>query len=172
MYSKEQILTVNFMIERILQTHFSDLVKPEERSEVHQEIIDKILTKNLQHTDAKGNLGKWLYQLIKNHLTDSFRKKRRSIILPLEDLSYLTIPEDEQDQLKEELHQDRWSQYNDLLSREKPIDQQIVRLKLEQGMKYEEMAEKLYKHKGNLAMRYKRIKERMKLNYQPNRILK
>jgi RNA polymerase sigma factor (sigma-70 family) len=171
MYNKEKILTVNFMIERLLQTHFSDRVRPSERSEVRQEIIDKILSKNLHHFDSRGDLGQWLYRLIKNHLTDTYRKNRRSIIQPLEDLSYLSIPEDEHDLLKEELFLDRWSQYNELLSPEKPIDQQIVRLKHEEGMKYDEMAEKLSKPKGTLAMRYKRVKERMKRNYRPNRLL-
>lgn len=169
MYNKEKILTVNCMIERLLQTHFSDRVRPSERSEVRQEIIDKILSKNLQHTEARGDLGQWLYRLIQNHLTDTFRKNRRSIIQPLEDLSYLTIPEDE-DLLKEELHIDRWSQYNELLSRENSVDQQIVRLKHEKGLKYDEISRVLAVPKGPLAMRYKRIKMKMNRDYRPNRL--
>jgi RNA polymerase sigma factor (sigma-70 family) len=169
-YTKEDYLTVNFMIEKLLVTHFSEWVKPQDRNEVRQEILDKILNKKIQHSDSKGNLGKWLYRLIKNHLTDSFRKNRRSIIQPIEDLSYLSIPEDESELLKEELFIDRWTQYNELLSREHPLDEQIVRLRHEKGLKYKQIASELSIPEGPLAMRYKRIRARLKENYRQIRL--
>jgi RNA polymerase sigma factor (sigma-70 family) len=170
-YTKEDYLTVNFMIEQLLVTHFSEWVKPQDRNEVRQEILDKMLTKKIQHSDAKGNLGKWLYRLIKNHLTDSFRKNRRNIIQPMEDLSYLSIPVDDSELLREELFIDRWTQYNDLLARENPMDEKIVRLRHEKGLKYKQIASELSMPEGPLAMRYKRIKARLKENYRHNRLL-
>jgi RNA polymerase sigma-70 factor (ECF subfamily) len=171
MYKKEEVLTINFMIERIIQTHFSDRVKPEERNEVRQEVIDKILTKRLRHSDTKGNLGKWLYRVIQNHLTDNYRIKKRRMEQFVDDLSYHASVGDENDHLSEELHTDRMTQYNHLLSEERLMDQTIVRLRHEEGMSYEQIAEKLATPKGRLAMRYKRVKERMRRNYRPNRIL-
>jgi len=169
MYNKEYILIINYRIEHLLKTHFSNRVKPADRSEVRQEIITKILSKQLHHTEEKGNLGKWLYRLIQNHLTDNFRKSKKRFVFPFEDLSYLCIPEDEQDFYKEELLVDRMTQYSDLLAREKPIDQQLMRLKYDQKLSYDQIAEILNLEKGVLAMRQKRIKTRLVRDYKPNR---
>jgi DNA-directed RNA polymerase specialized sigma24 family protein len=87
------------------------------------------------------------------------------------DLSNLSRMEEEEDHLKEELLSDRWSQYNHLLSKEKMLDQSIVRMRHEEGMSYEQIADKLALPKGPLAMRYKRAKARLKMEYRPNRIL-
>jgi RNA polymerase sigma factor (sigma-70 family) len=114
-------------------------------------------------------MGAWLYRLIKNHLTDSFRKKQRNKVHSVEDLSYFKICEDPSEANYEELHTDQWNQYNELLSREKPIDQQLVRLKHEKGMKYEEISRELGIPKDRLAMRYRRTVARLEKNYQPNR---
>jgi RNA polymerase sigma factor (sigma-70 family) len=170
-YHKEELITINFLIEQILCSHFSSWVKPQDRDEVRQELMYKILQKKLKHSDLKGNIGQWLYRLIQNHLTDTFRKNRRSIIHPLDDLSYLSIPEDEEDLMKEELHTDRWNQYTKLLSRENSIDQQLVRLKHEKGLKYDDISRKLHIPIKRLAMRYKRIKVRLNREFRPNRLL-
>ena len=170
-YTKEELLTVHYLIGQLLRTHFTDWVKPQDRDEVRQELIEKILQKNLKHCESKGSADKWLYRLIKNHLTDTYRKKSRSIIQSMEDLSSLHMQEDEQDALKEELFVDRWNQYNQLLANEKAIDEQIVRLRHEKGMKYEQIARVLSISEGRLPMRYKRIKERLKRDYRPNRLL-
>jgi RNA polymerase sigma-70 factor (ECF subfamily) len=140
MYTKEELLTIHFMCGQMLRIHFTSWVKPQDRNEVQQEIIEKILLKNLKHTHSKGAMGAWLYRLIKNHLTDSFRKKQRNKVHSVEDLSYFNICEDPSEANYEELHTDQWNQYNELLSHEKPMDQQLVRLKHEKGMKYEEIS--------------------------------
>jgi RNA polymerase sigma factor (sigma-70 family) len=171
MHDKEQILAVHFMIESLLITHFSSRVKPCDRKEVQQEIITKILTKHLTFSEAKGSMRTWLYRLMKNHITDNYRKKKRNIIQAQEDLSYLTIPEDEDGRLKEELIVDRWTQYNELLSRETPINQQIIRFRYEQQMNDIQIAEKLGITEGPLAMRRRRLRLRMKRDYRPNRIM-
>jgi RNA polymerase sigma-70 factor (ECF subfamily) len=169
MYTKEELLTIHFMCGQMLRIHFTSWVKPQDRNEVQQEIIEKILLKKLKHTHSKGAMGAWLYRLIKNHLTDSFRKKQRNKVHSVEDLSYFNICEDPSEANYEELHTDQWNQYNELLSREKPIDQQLVRLKHEKGMKYEEISRELGIPKDRLAMRYRRTVARLEKNYQPNR---
>jgi RNA polymerase sigma factor (sigma-70 family) len=171
MYKKEELITIHFLLEQMLRTHFSDRVKSFERDEVRQEILHKILSKKLRHSDTKGNMGQWLYRVIQNHLTDIYRIKRRSIVQSMGDLSNLSRMEEEEDHLKEELLSDRWSQYNHLLSKEKMLDQSIVRMRHEEGMSYEQIADKLALPKGPLAMRYKRAKARLKMEYRPNRIL-
>jgi RNA polymerase sigma factor (sigma-70 family) len=171
MHKKEHVLAVNFMLETLLVTHFSNRVKPSERKEIQQEIITKILTKNLNYSAVKGSMGQWLYRLIKNHLTDNYRKKKRNIIHTQEDLSYLTIPENEDYRQKEELLVDRWTQYNELLSRETQINQQIMRLRYEQHMNDGQIAEHLGITEGPLAMRRRRLRLKMQQNYRPNRLL-
>ena len=171
MYKKEEVLTINFIIEQMLRTHFSDRVKPADRNEVRQEILDKLLSKKLRHVDAKGNVSQWLYRIIQNHLTDNFRMKKRRMEQSLDDFSRLINFADEYDQMTEELLMDRMTQFNHLLSKEKMIDQTIVRLRHEEEMSYEQIAEKLGTPKGPLAMRYKRVKARLKANYQPNRLI-
>jgi RNA polymerase sigma factor (sigma-70 family) len=155
----------------MLRTHFSDRVKTSDRNEVRQEILDKLLSKKLRHTDAKVNVTHWIYRVIQNHLTDNFRMKKRRMEQSLDDFSHLTSYADENDQMSEELLMDRMTQFNHLLSKEKIIDQTIVRLRHEDEMSYEKIAEKLATPKGPLAMRYKRVKARLKANYRPNRLL-
>lgn len=172
MYKKEQVITIHFMIEQMLRTHFADRVHPGDRDEIRQEILEKIMSKNLGHDDAKGSMGQWLYRVIQNHLTDNFRLKRKNILVSMESLSHFTNHENEEDLLKEELFADRWTQFNQILSKEKAIDQQIIQMRHEQDLSYEQIAEKLAVPVGGLAMRYKRTKARLKKNYRPNRLIK
>ena len=169
MYTKEELLTIHFMCGQMLRTHFTSWVKPQNRKEIQQEIIEKILVKNLKHTDGRGSIGAWLYRMIQNHLTDSFRKKRRNKVHCYEDLSYFNPVVDSSGEDREEAHIDQWNQYNELLAKEKPSDAQLVRLKHEKGMKYEEIAQALGIPKDRLAMRYRRTVARLEKNYQPNR---
>lgn len=169
MYTKEELLTIHFMSGQMLRTHFYSWVKPQDRNEVQQEIIEKILVKKLTHSNSKGALGAWLFRLIKNHLTDSFRKKQRNKVHCYEDLSYFNPVVDASREDLEAAHTDQWNQYNELLAKEKPADAQLVRMKHEQGMKYEEIAQELGIPKERLAMRYRRTVARLEKNYQPNR---
>ncbi len=171
MYKKEELLSIHFMTAQMLRTNFSSWVKPQERKEVQQEIIEKILLKNLMHTDSRGSLGAWLYRLIQNHLTDRFRKKQRFNVQSYADLSIFNASEDSTDQYLEEVHADQWNQYNELLAQEKPEDEQLVRLKHEKGMKYDEISKKLGIPKDRLAMRYRRTVARLERNFKPNRFL-
>jgi RNA polymerase sigma factor (sigma-70 family) len=169
MYTKEEILTIHFMTGQMLRTHFTSWVKPQDRKEVQQEIIEKILVKNLKHSINRGAIGAWLFQLIKNHLTDTFRKKQRNKIHCYEDLSFFHACEDHSDQFHEARHTDQWNQYNELLAKEKLADEQLVRMKHEEGLKYEEISMQLGIPKNRLAMRYRRTVARMQQQYIPNR---
>ena len=171
MYTKEELLTLHFMSGQMLRMHFSSWVKPQDRNEVQQEIIEKILIKNLSHSNSRGSMGAWLFRLIQNHLTDAYRKSQRNKVHCYADLSYFNGCEDPSEANLEELHTDRWNQYNELLAREKPQDEQLVRLKHEKGMSYEEISKKLGVPKERLAMRYRRTVARLEKNYQPNRYL-
>jgi RNA polymerase sigma factor (sigma-70 family) len=170
MYTKEELITIHVMIDQMLQTHFGDRTKPGDREEIRQEILEKIISKKLRHNEDKGTLGNWLYRVVQNHITDIYRIKRREILVHMESISHFGFMEDEEEQLKEELFADRWTQFNHLLSKEKDIDQRIVHLRHEHEMSYEQIAEHLALPVGPLAMRYKRTKERLKKNYRPNRL--
>jgi len=173
MYTNEEILTIHCLIERMLIVYFADRAKPNDRAEIRQDILEKILSKKLRHNDAKGTLDSWLYRVIQNHLTDIYRLKSRNLMVPMESVTHFkeSVFFDEEERYHEELLTDRWTQYNELLSREKSIDQLIVRMRHEQDLSYEQIAEKLAVPIGGLAMRYKRTKARLKANYHPNRIL-
>lgn len=167
MYTKEELLTIHFMCGQMLRVHFSSWVKPQDRIEIQQEIIEKILLKNLQHNASRGALGAWLFRLIKNHLTDSFRKKQRNKVHCYDDLSFLNASNDPTDAIRQQLQLHQWNQYNALLALEKPDDAQLVRMKHEKGMKYEEIAKELGIPKERLAMRYRRTVARLEKNYKP-----
>lgn len=170
MHTKEELLTLHFSIGQLLQTHFRRRIKPQDRQEVQQEIMEKIMVKGLGYSTCRGELGAWLFRLIQNHLTDKFRKKKRNKISIYADMSFVNLSMDAMEGNREALHTDQWQQYNELLSREKPEDQLIVRLKHEEGLKYEEIAARIGIPKSRLAMRYRRTIARMQQQYHPYRI--
>jgi RNA polymerase sigma factor (sigma-70 family) len=168
MHNKEEIKLFDRLISKLLITHFSNLVKSSDRDDVKQEIISKIVFKKLTVSMEKGTAEKWLYRLIKNYLIDQFRKKKTTIYLK-EDFSDMVIPVDATSNLEEELFEDRWNQYNELLARENPIDQKIFRLRFEEGLCDKEVASRLGVPINLLAMRRRRVRLRMKKDYRPNR---
>jgi RNA polymerase sigma factor (sigma-70 family) len=171
MYKKEELLSVHFMIEKLLITHFSKRVKPESRNEIRQEIIEKIMNKNLSHDEEKGSMSKWLHRLIQNHLNDLHRKKKRSFIRTSDNFEQFKIEDDDTAILKEELLADRMIQLDDLLSKEKPENQTHIRSFYVEKKSEDEIAKLINKKAKNLAMDRLRIKARLKKGYRPNRLL-
>lgn len=171
MLKKQEILAIHFTIERLLITHFSKRVMPQDRNEIRQAITEKIILQKLSHDETKGTLNKWLYRVIQNYLNDLHRKKKRAFVRTVDNFDQFKVVEDESDKLKEELLMDRMSQFNHLLSKEKLVHQEHIRSFYIEKKSDEEFAEKHNKNAENLPMERLRIKARMKKGYRPNRLL-
>jgi len=171
MLKKQEILAIHFTIERLLITHFSKRVMPQDRNEIRQAITEKIILQNLSHDETKGTLNKWLYRIIQNYLNDLHRKKKRSFIRTTDNFEQFKIEDDDTAILKEELLADRMIQLDDLLSKEKPENQKHIRSFYVEKKSEDEIAKLINKKAKNLAMDRLRIKARLKKGYRPNRLL-
>jgi RNA polymerase sigma factor (sigma-70 family) len=171
MLKKQEILAIHFTIERLLITHFSKRVMPQDRNEIRQAITEKIILQNLSHDETKGTLNKWLYRIIQNYLNDLHRKKKRSFIRTSDNFEQFKIEDDDTAILKEELLADRMIQLDDLLSKEKPENQTHIRSFYVEKKSEDEIAKLINKKAKNLAMDRLRIKARLKKGYRPNRLL-
>jgi RNA polymerase sigma factor (sigma-70 family) len=154
---------VNQLVKEVLNRYFANRVSWNDRKDYQNDIMEKIISKGLNHDALKGSMKTWVYQIVKNHIIDQERKSKKSKVFFKDDLSYYDSAEDDFDmRMKEEL-EDRFTIYGQLLgSLPNETDADIIQLFYGENLSNKEVAERLSLPEGSLAMRRNRIKKRLK----------
>jgi RNA polymerase sigma factor (sigma-70 family) len=169
MYNHMELLTVNTTIRQMIRQQFRHMVSKQQQDDVAQDLMEKIIRKQLQHNPDRGTLKSWLYSLIYNHLTDIFRKKKRTPVVG--SLELHKEPEDSGSSAMdyEMEHLERLRQYQVILATESERNRQIIELFYEQRLTDRQIGEQLNMEASAVTMRRSRARERMKRKYRTGR---
>jgi len=53
MYTKEELLAIHFTLEKVISNEFDYQIRPEQRKEVRDKIIERIIQDKLHHQKAR-----------------------------------------------------------------------------------------------------------------------
>jgi RNA polymerase sigma factor (sigma-70 family) len=165
-YNSREINQISKTIQKFLNERFSNLVKPCDRMDCSQDIVERIVRRNLQHDAAIGSMEAWLSRVVKNHLIDESRRKKKLVMVLKDNFDRSENLLDEDGSEYEELISEKMEQYENLLSEETEENQQIMRLYYEHNLSDNEIADLLGISVNALPMRRLRSRAKMKKRYK------
>jgi RNA polymerase sigma factor (sigma-70 family) len=159
-------IAVNQIVKEVLGRYFANRVSWNDRKDYQNDIMEKIITRGLVHDQNKGSLKTLVYSIVNNHVIDQERKRKNTKLHYKDDLSYYDAPSDELGIQKKEELEECYTIYQELLASETELNKAVMNLFYFQNFSNKELATHLAVTEDGLTMRRKRIKARMKKNWQ------
>jgi RNA polymerase sigma factor (sigma-70 family) len=160
MFNEQQINEIYNFVYTCLSTIYANRVKPWDRDDYHQNILEKILHQAHRYNPNQGTISQWVGKLIKNFIIDQERKPRRFNLT--DDFSFLTDAAENYDLQEDELFMDRLIFYQGFMNEETFENQEMMRLFYIQGLSDREISALLHVAENQLPMQRKRLKDRIK----------
>jgi RNA polymerase sigma factor (sigma-70 family) len=164
MLSRQEIEFINAFIVRSLNSFYSKRVTASNRDDYTQEILIKVYIQYGRYDPDKGTLQQWVGRIIKNHIVDQERKN-----FPLnfyDDLSFHGEQDSAYNLEEDKLYQDRLTHLNGILDQETQENRDMINDFYINGLSNKEIADKYDQSEKSLAMRRKRIKEKVKKTFR------
>jgi len=166
MQAKTCYTSVNQIVKEVLNRYFANRVSWNDRQDYQNDIMEKIITKGLAHDQNKGSLKTLVYSIVNNHVIDQERKRKNRKVTYKDDLSYYDAPSDEFGIQKKVELEECYTIFHELLASESELNQAVMNLFYFQNFSNKELARHLEVPEDGLTMRRKRIKARMKKNWE------
>ncbi len=111
----------------------------------------KVMEKIHQYKPKKGRFSAWIFSIARNQLIDHFRTNRKTV-----DIYSTEEPAGKQDIEKDAIDREQVKQIRGLLQDLKPVQREIVLLRVWQDLPYSEIAEIIGKSEENCKMIFSR----------------
>lgn len=110
---------------------------------------------------SEGELKSWLLTICRNVIVDGFRSHKHALSLEMHDID---VPDDNNSEewLEEQIQSQEVEKIKNTLKILKPIEQELIRLRIFEDMEFKEIAVALDTNQGTVKMRYYRAIEKLK----------
>lgn len=109
---------------------------------------------------SEGELKSWLLTICRNVITDGFRSHKHALSLEMHEID--VADNNSEEWLEEQIQSQEVEKVKKTLKILKPIEQELIRLRIFEDMEFNEIAVALDANQGTVKMRYYRAIEKLK----------